>query len=819
MCLGAFLLLMWIASSAEADSGLVLDSAGIAPQSAWMSDRVIVVRCNVKNTGNTTASGFVVGRATGVMTSEDRYRIELQPLSTRTLELAVRIPPSPPESFVNIDVSLIELQGDREVILMQGEQPASKRVSFRKPPKRTLVTAMSVGTDPIPPPDWRWEKGKLFSTYELAMASRVDAEQSNDCIAFESSPVPLNPADWKGIDTFILAEPRTLRDQSTVSTLRNYLASGGRIWVMMDNIDAKEVAPLLGAHQSLEVIDTIELERFTVDVARQSLSAKDRENVVDPPIHWKRALTQGGTITHSIDGWPAAVVFPIGRGELVCTLLDASGWIRRRGAQWSDDPMYQSDYELRPWAKNLVDIVTVQRAAPLIKLTELSYPLDRIGNPVVPRAFVGSILLGFCLALGGFALWRYWIGEFRGVGIAAPIIALLATLPMTAASWVQKRDIPAMVSIFQWIQWDDPSGGSIREAAAVYSSDSQAMQLSGKTEGYAQPDRPIDSGITKVTTEDWSRWHMDNEAWPAGTWRYTSESYIPGRAMVAYGAFDSQGLNFRIPDGLPSRIEDPVLSFVPGAPSLGISVDQGTIRVDGRAPAGGDRWTLESFVDDERSRRSQIYRKLFEGVDRLQIQTRTLLGWTSLFSDGPNWDAPLDRRGAALISMPVQLEVPAVGTEVYVPSAVMEIRNSTAENSTPIFMEAVGRWIRESSNSSESYLEILLPNEVTPLEISALDIVWDIEAPRRSVRLSCVVPEESEPIPLCKLDEPSVPWEATIQDPKVLQSFRSGTLRLKVFISDDRQPGGSLPWRIKHLLISARGKTLPKHDLVPQPPQ
>ncbi|MFM7927188.1 MAG: hypothetical protein ACKO9Q_05695, partial [Pirellula sp.] len=155
---------------------------------------------------------------------------------------------------------------------------------------------------------------------------------------------------------------------------------------------------------------------------------------------------QGGSVKHQIDGWPASIIMPIGRGELIITSLESSAWLMPRQGQLSDDPFYRSDYELKTWAKNLVDIVQVKKGGSIVSLKGIEYPLERIGNPVVARSIVAGILLSFCTILIGLSSWRLAAKDAKAMGWIAPALALGASIPLIYLAWSQKRDKPPMVS-------------------------------------------------------------------------------------------------------------------------------------------------------------------------------------------------------------------------------------------------------------------------------------------------------------------------------------------------------------------------------------
>jgi len=787
-------------------SGLSLESVSAAPQSYWAVDGLLVVRCLVKNGDAQAASGIIVGRAVGNLGDEDRRQFQIGPNETRTFDFQVRLPTPMPESKADIEVSLLVREGDKEVLVVRGDEPATRNFSFWRHPKNRLITALSIGVEPLPPLPWRWEPTEVFSTYELAIASRVDAELSKDCIAFESSPFPLNPIDWKGIDNLILGEPSNLRDAGTVSVLRDYLNDGGRVWIMLDDIETSSLAGLLTSQQQLITMDTVELSKFFVDTP-QSISLQDRTVEVSSPVRFKRVMQKGGAVPYSIDGWPACVIFPIGRGELMVTTLDSAGWIEPRKNQWSQDPFFQSDFELRRFAKGLVDKIHSKRSLPVVSLKDVNYPTEKIGNPIVSRGFVASVLVLFCGSLVAFGLWRGFLGEMRWAGVIAPALAMFAALPLIIAAWMQKREIPSMVSVFQLVQFSDPSGGMIRESAAVYNAASMPMKLTSNSAGYVVPDPAIDGGIKTITTEDFQNWSMSNIAWPTGVWKYNTAISIPDTSMLAVAEFTPEGLSIQIPPGLPSELKDPTLCYMVGAPTLAKTIEGNRILVDGSYPAEGERWTLDSIVDSEQLRRNGIYKKLFESSDRLQAPSKTLFGWTEVFADGGKWSTNLEKRGIALVSIPLSLVTPKAGSDVYVPYTMIDVRSADVGSSSPIYLEGIGHWVNQSSNKSEAFLEFVLPSQVTPMEIASVAIDFDVQAPRRTVQLSSIADKKAVPIEIANLNEPSIPYKATIDDSRILQDFQDGKLIIKIEVSDDREPDSSIPWRIKHLRLAVRGKT------------
>jgi hypothetical protein len=311
---------------------------------------------------------------------------------------------------------------------------------------------------------------------------------------------------------------------------------------------------------------------------------------------------------------------------------------------------------------------------------------------------------------------------------------------------------------------------------------------------------------------------MTNSDWPAGTWRYNTQLALPEISNVAQAYLTNEGLSIELPQGLPSPLEDIVVNMAPGAQSLGKYIDgKKRLLIDGELPAEGDRWTTDTIVSDEQRRRAEVYAELFENNLEPQIPVRTLCGWTDLWTQAPQWNVDIERRGTALVTMPVRLATPDVGAQVRIPYPLIQIEHAFIKNASSIFQKNTGKFISEATLATEAEFAFILPPEAVPLEAQSLTIDWDVKAPSRKVRLLCVC--EDGPVELVALNAPSIPWKSTIDDARVLKELRDGRLVLRIEISggEDLENAKSsfISWRIKHLRLNVDGRTLPRHRLVP----
>jgi hypothetical protein len=113
-------------------------------------------------------------------------------------------------------------------------------------------------------------------------------------------------------------------------------------------------------------------------------------------------------------------------------------------------------------------------------------------------------------------------------------------------------------------------------------------------------------------------------------------------------------------------------------------------------------------------------------------------------------------------------------------------------------------------------LSFVLPPEVVPLEATAIQVDWDIVAPKRKVKL--VWSADTSPVELVAIDSPSIPWRGTCDDPRVLKDLKDGRLDLRIEVVDgegfaSESQDNFISWRINHLRLSVSGRTLPRNNL------
>ena len=801
--------------------GLELVGISKAPYARVEKGGGFALRASVRNTSEKPAVGFLVCRFTGQIGQEDCRQIELAAGEQRVFEIPLRVSPNAKGTSVNAVVTLNAIENGREVSLQQDGEPVMKTLTISFDTD-SVSTAIDLNPGPPGVQDWRWSPSSVYASYELIVAARVDSGMSRRCIYLENEPLPHTAIDWQGIDTLVIGSPNSLNDAVGVTSIRSFLQRGGRALVLLEDIDTALIRDLLAPGQQCETVGTVELNHFVVEVRLGVKFGLDERTIdFDSPIRMKRVLQQGGRVIHSIDGWPATISMKIGDGELVLSMVDSKAWLKNRGQR--PDALNYSDYSLPLWATNLTNKLMSTASPEPLETVEATYPIELIGNPVLSRSLVGIALICFCALLFVMGVWNAMAGDLSRVGVIAPVLAVAASVPLFLASLWSRHDIPSMWSELQIVTFWPNGGGLIRSKSAVYLSSSRPMDLVGKLDGYAIPSENIESGIRRLTTKDLHDWQLSNSQWPPGTWRYSSEVSLPGESLVANAKLTPKGLEIEIPDNLPSAPEDLVVDFIRGSPSLGTwSLSNRRLMVNGDLSTDGNRWTSDSIVSDEQGRRAKLYSELFLPMEsRRGSPGRRLFLWTKLWPQSPKWSSDLESRGAALVSVPIQLETPKTGSEVLIPHSLILIEPLNAELSiSNAYNHRLGRWSDEMALDAEVDLSFVLPPEVVPLDATSIQIDWSIEAPNRTVKL--LWGAEASPLELTSLDGPTIPWSGSVTDPRVLNDLVDGKLDLKISVkksgaSDSELQDNFVSWRIKHLRITVVGKTQPRNNISIQP--
>lgn len=802
---------------AQSSRGLRMAGIAVAPYSRARLGRPFTLHVTVENEADTPQSGLVIARVDAVPEFQAGALAHVPAHASRKVQLRLRLPTKlPTGNSFGLSVSLHAPDDPDHVQLSPLGTPLTDSLTLAVD-HEPLVTAVMLDDEPRQPPEWDWPQNLEHMSYELAIAARVDADHSRRTLSIAYQNLPSELIDWEGIDTVVIANDRPLQDIAAMHSMTRWLAGGGRAWIMLDRVKAESLQKLLPDGMSCEFVDDVELNAFTVETdLYPPLSAADRSVEVELPLHMCRITQVGGQVTHRVDGFPAAVRFYVGQGQLLVTTLDARGWLKSRTQPRSDNHEFTSHFQVQPWAQSLVDqFYQVRDPRSPIEQIDIQYPIKHIGNPVLNRSFVLTCLFGFCGALSLCGWWCWQRRQMLNLGWLVPLLSISAALPLLIASGNLRRDLPNTSAHLQLVEVQ-PGSQNIQATqwTATYMRDANRAGLVSQADAFVSwPSSTQQLDLRRLIWRDYQQWQLTSSGWPHGLWRLKSRFTLPPRDLDVIGHIDRHGLSLKLPAELTQALEDAVVCFTPGDPAVCDRIESGAIhKVSDRHLTAEDSWLGSAIVDDEQSRREEVYQQVPGGRYQSAYPTYpALLGWTKLWPSPIAWEEPRDERGSALVVLPIKLLPVSPGTDVFVPHNVIRLETPTTfDTYSGAFSNLSGRWREEMTLPAIVGMRFHLPHEVLPIDAEEIICDLQLRAPQRQVVVTSLADNTHRT--MAELSSPLNAQQIRITDPAILRDARDGIVNLQIEIGNtmgqapDQLGEQFAAWQIDYFRISVRGQ-------------
>ena len=622
-------------------------------------------------------------------------------------------------------------------------------------------------------------------------------------------PLPSRPEAFDGIDHFIIASNRLAQDPVGAWALRRWLEGGGKVWVMLDRVDAEVVVPLLGVPLDFQVVDRIGLTDFKVETPSAGRGGADQPaQQHDRPVAFARVLLPPEErATHTVNGWPVWFTRPVGRGKVVFTTLGPRALVRARGR--ADGPSRFAAYPSLPFSTAALEAVADQLRPPDPEpfSVEAFRPLlaEEIGYSVVGRGAVAAVFgvaLLAALALGVALRKSHRRELLAGVGPAAALAAAAVVFVLGVSA---RRATPSTVAVAQII--DAVPGKSevpVRGLLALYRPDSGPAEVGSERGGLVELDPTEAEGPTRrLTMTDADAWHWDGLSLPAGVRFAAFQSTIPTEAPItAVAHFGPDGVEGKL-DASPFQELSDALLTTPNGRNLAVRLGpDGAFRAGGEDVLPEGQFLAGAVLSDRQQRRQDLYRDYLrppplgrpDGPDVLLVWAKPI---DMHFQFGPQGRA----MGDALLAVPLRLERPAPGVRVTVPAPLIPCRRIVNGGST--------RPVLDSIRAADIDLRFQLPRAVLPFKVEHARLTAKINAPSRRVVIAA--PTDAGPVELRRVDSPLDPIRVDIADERLLRLDAEGGLRLNLSLGDPPQGDGAgvketdEKWTIEYLEVEVTG--------------
>lgn len=712
-------------------------------------------------------------------------------------------PPSPPaESMPELKSLLYDRTGGREQLIRspQGPPQYSDRVTFyRREPGTVLMLDTDIADGSQSLPSAR-EQGRAEEVRDLVRLFRHEARLSLRISTVAQRFLPPFAEALDGIDHFVLGSDRIAGDAAGRRALREWLARGGTLWVLLDRVQPETAATLLGDGLDFHVVDRVSLTHIQVqngpiNAHRAAVPAIE----VEDPVDFVRVLAPEQQVLYTVDGWPAAFLKEVGRGRVLFTTLGPRGWMRERTAR-DPKPRY-TEFPRLPVSLVPFEFLAAELhpspERPAFTENELrDSVLGQISYSVVGR----STLLGvFGLLFVALAVAAVVLGRKRGLehlGWLGPALALGAAGVFLGLGQMSRTALPPTVATTQIVE-AVPGLDEVQTSGflALYQPSLSTLPIGAEQGGTFELDLAgLEGRVYRRIQTDLDRWHWENLELPAGvragSFRKLLRTAAPVEATVRFGP---NGLEGRVASGPFEQLEDALLS-TPGHHPLAIDLlPDGSFRAGSDAELHGGQLLVGGLLTDRQRARQSLYKKLLAEPQPRHVATRSLLlAWAKPVDLHFTLVADARTTGDALLSIPLQFERTPPGTRVTVPAAFVDCRRITSD----------GRQLAvatESPLATTMRLRFQLPPSVLPLVVESARLVIELDAPGREVVVGTV--DDAEP--LRRLTSPLSTQQVEI-DPRRLRPDEQGVMVVTVAIGE---AGSRIAWRLRSAGLELRGRT------------
>jgi hypothetical protein len=650
--------------------------------------------------------------------------------------------------------------------------------------------------------------------YEAVIALRVAKNLTRQVLAANERFLPPSPEAWEAVKHIVIAGNRLAGDSAGQSALRQWLASGGKMWIQLDSTPPETVRSLLGDAFRVEVVDRVELSTLPDDFSAGGGPSSDGE--LDVAVQHLRVLVDDAEVLSRVHGWPASFVIPFGRGEVIVTTLGPRGWMRLRN---SSDPVLDPRTTTRYVAINpLLDLMVRFLNAPSATLPteelQVEYLTQKIGYEVPSRTTVLGLLIGFCtlIALAGMILGRQH--RLEGVAALTVIAGLIAAGAIVGLGTAKRQAVPATAASVRFAEVV-PQADTLTTTGslAVYQPDLTLVELNSPAGTRLDPQIPDLAGqIRQLKWTDLNQWHFDRVELPPGVRVFNAESAItlsqPPRVVARFGG---TGLEGKLTSGDFSSPEDAFLAATFGKAFAIHLADDGTFHAGPGDPLPPGQFMADQLLSDEQLQRQKLAAAWFAG--RTPDQALRLLAWVNPPSDQMKWSAGTRQVGAVMLSVPVTIERTPPDTAVALPAGMLEVRSVEGSSGRSTFFDNRTRsWQSPKLPATATRLRWQLPAAVLPLKLDRAVLTIECNIPSRPFGVFAL--RDGQRVPVLQRTSPAGRIEVEIKEPDLLRLDESGGIAIEFDVGElDTQVAKAAAstggWSILSTDLDVYGRTLP----------
>ncbi len=694
-----------------------------------------VISVNLRNPQDREVDLLATTHFVGDPTLQFGCRIWMPPHSRMRTWHPLRMPAvsDPEQKFFDMRTLVLSREeGGAEVLAMNDvgamQFDQSLRISSAKP-----VTAYI--SEPGLAPS---EGSSSANPIDLLLTARVERGQTGNLSNLAEPLAPAGEEMLDALDQLVIADDRILTDAAGIGAIRRWVAGGGRLWVMADQVSPEVLEALLGNEDALTVVDQVGLTSVSmINVSGVTVNSQF-ERDLDRPVTFVRVIAENARTAYQIDGWPAAFWKTYGDGQVLVTTLGPDGWLRARESR---DPFpatesgdsFKTDFFPSEPLNSLAAEFFIRRPAPALPVSVVEDQIRlMVGYTIPSRGIVLGTLLGFSALLAVCGAWLSTKGQSEWLGVATPVLALIAAGLLLSAGMKSRSDVPDSTSSLQLIQ-AVPGTADIRVGgiAGVFTQGgTSTASLSGTRGGWMMPEMSGIEGTTRrMVWTDIDRWSWEDLPQNPGLRTIVTQS--SGRAALPLSA--TAGFHSGVMSGqvmIPQGLQPTDAFFATNTGRIGLNIsDDGRWTAGSDSVLGADQYLSAHVLSDEQQRRTRILSELLKSVPaRPMPPVPTLYFWTKPWDVGMSYGPDALMTGSALVAVPVTWQRPEAGSEFIVPTPLLkfyEVDGPDGARPSGFFDTRAGVWVPRRGATS-GWVAFDLPPEILPLELKRVDVTLKV---------------------------------------------------------------------------------------------
>jgi hypothetical protein len=485
------------------------------------------------------------------------------------------------------------------------------------------------------------------------MRSQLIMKPAKYSIAPANAPA-YSPA-WNVLDGLVISRYDVNLSGAQRDSLRQWLIEGGRIWIMLDQVNPNFPTALLGEAWDVSIIDRVSLTSFEIKDAKRVERVEQVQ--LDYPIDMLRVVAPSMEVMQTVRGYPTVLRQSIGKGEVLVTTLFARGYMSNpneandamKALYWFMVKVAQEEQEEQD------DMALFE---PLVQ--------QQIGYTVMSRQPVLMVLVVLTALLLVVGMILMCSGRLEYLGPIGSVLALLAAAVLIGAGLSSQGDMVSTATSAQLVEFaaNEPFV-PVKARVGIYNPlvvEGKRPTLGGEHVANVWPNLIAQSGgLLRMIWTDANNWHFDNLTIPPGAVTGVDMTVPmtisdPPRATLQ---FDGQELTGSWHGGeVFDVLSDPLIATPAGA--LAIQFDKSG---KGFTSPQSDTLSSNQFIlgalNDTQRYRQDVYRKLLKRPD--YQRAAVLLGWTEALPLGLDYTHIAEHRGQALMSIPLTIKKPQPG--------------------------------------------------------------------------------------------------------------------------------------------------------------